>query len=223
MRSPVQRHLITAAIAILIAFLGNVASGALNRDVLRLKAQSRYGANGVEVVADWLRMIDRAQGQPAAVRLMRINEFFNIRTTFQSDDEVWQQNDYWATPLELLVRGSGDCEDFAIAKYVSLIAVGIPRSQLRLIYVRARLGGDLGPAQAHMVLGYYEQADGEPKILDNLVGEIQPASARPDLTPVFSFNGEGLWAGGIKAASDPTERLSRWRDLLARLRDEGFQ
>src|SRR5262249_37689852 len=133
---------------------------------------------------------------------------------------VWQTQDYWATPLETLGMGRGDCEDFAIAKYVTLVALGIPQDHLRLIYVRAQVPGQ--PVQAHMVLGYYPDLNGEPQILDNLNGAILPATERPDLTPIFSFNAEGLWAGGTKAANDPTARLSRWRDLLERLRAEGI-
>jgi hypothetical protein len=62
-------------------------------------------------------------------------------------------------------------------------------------------------------------------ILDNLVSEVRPASRRPDLSPVFSFNSEGLWqgVGAQPAGGDPVSRLSRWRDLLAKARLEGFQ
>jgi len=75
-----------------------------------------------------------------------------------------------------------------------------------------------------MVLAYYAQPGGEPLILDNLIGEVRPASRRPDLTPVFSFNSEGLWQGTAGAAAgDPTVRLSRWREVLAKARAEGFQ
>jgi hypothetical protein len=86
--------------------------------------------------------------------------------------------------------------------------------------VRAQVEGM--PTQAHMVLGYYPDPNGEPQILDNLVGTIERASTRTDLVPVFSFNAEGLWAGGMKAANDPTTKLSRWRDLMTRLRSEGI-
>ena len=75
-----------------------------------------------------------------------------------------------------------------------------------------------------MVLAYYAQPGAEPLILDNLIGEVRPASRRPDLTPVFSFNSEGLWQGAAGAAAgDPTARLSRWREVLAKARAEGFQ
>jgi len=94
-------------------------------------------------------------------------------------------------------------------------------AKLRLVYVRAQVAGTV---QAHMVLAYYRAPNVEPLILDNLVGELRPASQRPDLVPVFSFNSDGLWQGvGPQAAGDPLARLSRWREVLAKARAEGFQ
>ena len=97
-------------------------------------------------------------------------------------------------------------------------------AKMRLVYVRASIGGADGEQVAHMVLAYYRAPGDEPLILDNLLGEIRVASRRPDLTPVFSFNGEGLWRGvGAQAAGDPVARLSRWREVLAKAHAEGFQ
>jgi hypothetical protein len=74
-----------------------------------------------------------------------------------------------------------------------------------------------------MVLAYYAQPDAEPLILDNLQPELKPASARPDLAPVFSFNSEGLWQGvGATSAGSAVARLSIWREALAKIRAEGF-
>jgi hypothetical protein len=74
-----------------------------------------------------------------------------------------------------------------------------------------------------MVLGFYPQPSDEPLILDNLISSVRPASQRPDLSPIFSFNNNGLWVGGASASSaDPTARLSRWRDVLDRMRQEGL-
>lgn len=208
----------TILLAITLLVATSLADGAIDRARLRTVTLQRYGNVGLETLADWFRVLDLARDQPVGVQLERINQFFNIRTIFQSDMETWGQADYWATPLETLMRGHGDCEDFAIAKYFSLLSIGVPEARLRMIYVRAQIDGS---SQAHMVLGYYERPDAEPLILDNLNGLIEPASKRPDLTPIFSFNGEGLWAGNTRAGGDPTERLSRWRDLLARVREEG--
>jgi len=157
-------------------------------------------------------------------QLQAINAFFNRHVLFRDDTEVWGQIDYWASPLETLHKGRGDCEDYAVAKYFSLLALGMPTSKLRLVYVRAQIGGPQGLVQAHMVLAYYAAPGAEPMILDNLITELRPASRRPDLVPVFSFNSEGLWQGvGTQSAGDPTARLSRWREVLAKARSEGFQ
>lgn len=155
--------------------------------------------------------------------LAEVNAFFNRRVVFRDDAEVWGVMDHWASPLETLNKGAGDCEDFALAKYFSLLSAGVPAERMRLVYVRARIGGVNGVSQAHMVLAYYAEPSAEPLILDNLIDDIRAASRRPDLTPVFSFNTEGLWQGvGTTLAGDPTARLSRWRDVLTKARQEGF-
>jgi predicted transglutaminase-like cysteine proteinase len=160
-------------------------------------------------------------------RLQAINQFYNRRIQFRDDAEVWGQPDYWASPLELLEKSQGDCEDYVIAKYFSLLSMGMPSAKLRLVYVRALLGGPGGAVQAHMVLAYYPTATtvapAEPLILDNLISDIRPASRRPDLTPVFSFNSDGLWQGVNGAPDgDPLVRLSRWREVVNKARAEGF-
>ena len=211
--------------AAVVLVLGAVVA-APDFDRMRQVALERYGADGGDAVDAWRAALARA-GEEAddIARLERVNAFFNRRIAFDDDARIWGQGDYWATPLETLGRAAGDCEDFSIAKYLSLRQLGVPNERLRLIYVRAQIGGpQSGISQAHMVLGYYVSPDAEPLILDNLIGEIRPAGRRPDLLPVFSFNSEGLWVGGASASSaDPTARLSRWRDLLERVRKEGMQ
>tara|TARA_B100000700_G_scaffold80286_1_gene90384 strand:- start:15043 stop:15693 length:651 start_codon:yes stop_codon:yes gene_type:complete len=189
---------------------------------LRQVMQSRFGAEGTAALNDWLALIDRLQPLGIAAQLRGVNDFFNQRIRWLDDRAIWQQEDYWATPLETLGKGDGDCEDFTIAKYITLMQLGIPIERLRLIYVRASIGRG-GLSQAHMVLGYYQLPGAEPQVLDNLVETIQPASERIDLTPVFSFNSNGLWAGGSsRSRADPVQRLSRWRNVLARMQEQGF-
>lgn len=197
---------------------------ALDLDVGRLQQtmQSRYGARGTQALNAWLAMLQAQAGRPVAQQLQAVNDFWNQTVMASEDSFVWSQADYWATPLESLGKRSGDCEDYVIAKYFSLIRLGVAAQKLRLIYVRARMGG-AGSTQsvAHMVLGYYETPAADPLVLDNLVGSIYPASQRSDLTPVFSFNAQGIYvAGGGRPA--PVDRIGRWQDLLARMRQEGF-
>jgi predicted transglutaminase-like cysteine proteinase len=213
------RRAVALLVFVLLAGLA-VDASAWDSDRLRLSA-ARQGGAAVEAVRALTETVNNASHLDDEGKLQALNQFFNRRVAFRTDLEVWGQIDYWATPLEMLGRGEGDCEDYAIAKYFGLMGAGIPSTRMRLVYVKATLGG---VQQAHMVLAYYGSVGAvDPLILDNLIGDIRPASRRPDLLPVFSFNIDGLWSGTQgPSAGDPVSRLSRWRDLLARAREEGF-
>ena len=186
-------------------------------------ALEKYGQRAVDTIVAWRKMMNDTKGQPETDMVSTVNTFFNRRILFEDDIVLWKVPDYWASPLEFMGRGAGDCEDFAISKYITLRMLGISNDKLRMIYVRAQIGGASSTTSvAHMVLGYYAEPNGEPLILDNLIGSVRPAANRTDLQPVFSFNSEGLWTPGATAStSDPTTRLSRWRDVLDRMRQEG--
>lgn len=185
-----------------------------------LEAAARRGPRVAEQAQALVQLIERSGTVEELQRLKDINDFFNRRLAFREDAVTWGLPDYWASPLESLDKRAGDCEDYAIAKYFSLAATGVPTARLRMVYVRARLQGQ---SLAHMVLAYHAEPGAEPLILDNLRPEVLPASQRPDLTPVFSFNTEGLWQGvGQVEAGDPLARLSLWRELVAKARAEGF-
>ena len=201
------------------------ASLAWDADTM-LRAAGTHGPQALASARALQSVLASVVGQDDTAKLVAVNDFFNRRIVFASDQEVWGQTDYWASPLEMFEKGRGDCEDYVIGKYFSLIAAGMPSSRMRLVYVRAQIGGSdgSGAVQAHMVLAYYATPGAEPLVLDSLIGEIRPASRRPDLAPVFSFNSDGLWQGtGAQSAGDPVARLSRWREVLAKARSEGFQ
>ena len=203
--------------------LAGLASGGFEIEHMRQLAQQRFGAAAVEAVDAWRTALAGWRDMPEEEQLRRVNEFFNRRIRFADDPVVWGQPDYWATPLETLGRGAGDCEDFVFAKYFSLRELGVPENRLRMTYVRAQIGGPgSSVSQAHMVLSYYASPEAVPLVLDNLIATIRPASARPDLAPVFSFNTQGVFVGGANQASTPVDRLSRWRELLLRMRTEGY-
>lgn len=200
-------------------------AGALQADwdftLISRRAETLYGplGDGKQRIDDWQRLLASQVGASEAEQLKEINRFFNAKLRFTDDLALWNQVDYWATPVEALRRGAGDCEDYAIAKYISLRHLGVPAEKLRITYVKA-----LRLNQAHMVLTYYEKPDAVPLVLDNLIGSILPASQRSDLLPVYAFNGEGLWLtnqGGGKKVGD-AKRLSRWQDLLKKMKAEGF-
>ena len=106
-----------------------------NSDILN-RAQQHYGDEGYARIKNWLSFIDSSQGKSEWQQIHLVNDFFNKHIQYQTDDDLWQKKDYWATPLESLGVGMGDCEDYVIAKYFTLIALGIPEDKIRLMYVR---------------------------------------------------------------------------------------
>lgn len=213
--------------ALLIAvLLCNAHLYSFGVDLARLQATLRQFGGNAQSFADWQTLIRDTKDLPVADRLRRVNEFFNRRIQFGEDRDIWGQEEYWATPMETLTKGKGDCEDFTIAKYFTLLNLNIPVEQLRLVYVKARIGGSASSlSQAHMVLAYYPSPTAEPLVLDNLITEIRPAARRSDLQPVFSFNSLGIFNGAAgDAAQGPggVGQLSRWNELLRRARAEGF-
>jgi len=219
---------VIALLAAGVGLLAWLAVAAPNYNKMLQLAQSRYGGRAEQMVRDWEQMMQAAASMDEMGKIRRVNEFFNRRVQYGEDQAVWGENDYWATPLEFLGRGIGDCEDFSITKYFALRSLGVPNEKLRITYVKARIGGPRSDVtQAHMILSYYEDPAGEPFILDNLITEVRPAARRSDLMPVFSFNSEGLWTGSgaaeKKDAGSSTAKLSRWRDLIARMQAEGYE
>lgn len=198
------------------------SAAAFDPQRLRQSMQQAYGQPGLAVLEEWLAMLGRLRGQDLQMQLREVNDFFNRRIRWVDDIVVWREEDYWATPLEAMGNGRGDCEDYSIAKYITLKQLNVPGERLRMIYVRARIGRSQ-ITQAHMVLGYYSTPSAEPLVLDNIVPSITPASQRTDLDPLFSFNSDGLWAGGSsESRADPLARLSRWRSVIDRMKTQGF-
>jgi predicted transglutaminase-like cysteine proteinase len=184
------------------------------------RIEKKFGPQAAKRVVTWRDLMAVKSTQTEHEKLTRVNDFFNQRTRFVDDSKLWNVKDYWATPLEFLVKGAGDCEDYAIAKYFTLKALGIDDKKMRLTYVKA-----LKLNQAHMVLTYFETPRSVPLVLDNLDTAIKPALQRKDLLPVYSFNGTGLWlakAQGRGKKVGQSSRVNLWRDLNARMEKVSF-
>ncbi|QCU91080.1 sulfate adenylyltransferase [Thiomicrorhabdus sediminis] len=177
--------------------------------------RAKYGDMAARRLESWQKVVDNNQNKTDQEKLEVVNNFFN-QVRFIDDIVHWRQKDYWATPVELLATDGGDCEDYSIAKYFTLKALGVPESKLYITYVKAiRLN------QAHMVLTYFETPRSIPLVLDNINPRILQANKRKDLVPIYSFNGDGLWLarerGRGKSVSGGTSRLKKWNLLLKRL------
>lgn len=199
----------------------------INFEKFQAYFQSMAAAN-IQLLASWRALIEppvSAGNDDHLLWLAEVNAFAHKHFTYAEDKVQFGKEDYWASPAELLASRLGDCEDWAIFNYISLRHMGIPEQQMRLVYVRAAIGGAYSSiSQAHMILAYYPAGALEPLVIDSLITDILPASQRPDLTPVFSFNAEGLWVGtsGQKSRHSSSARLSHWREVIARMQAQGL-
>lgn len=162
----------------------------------------------------WANLITSLKNKSVDIQLEKVNSFFN-QFTFESDLQSEGVEDYWKSPEEFIIDGGGDCEDYAIIKYFTLITLGVPTERLRITYVTS-----LKLQQAHMVLSYYPTPEAEPLILDSLENQIMKASKRTDLKPIYSFNGEGLWLAKQRGQSSfmgQSNGLSKWDELMKRM------
>ncbi len=122
--------------------------------------------------------------------------------------------DYWATPMQLSENG-GDCEDYAIAKYYTLAAAGVPVEQMYIVAVRRE-------NESHMVLAVVDS--GSTTILDNLRSDPVDVEFCGELSPVYAINHTGLfsvdgeWNFALLRAD--TSNVSLWQDLLKRIEEE---
>lgn len=184
---------------------------------------ARWGSDAPERLIDWrdelAKRIDRQRGVvPSAAQILVYLDDFNgywNDVRYYQDIRHWHVMDYWATPVETLASEGADCEDYAIGKYFSLKALGVPVQNLRITYVRA-----LRWNQAHMVLAYYPTVDADPYILDNLHRNVELASERTDLVPVYSFNDEDLWVAGATEAGGKSSQIRLWRGLQDKMDKE---
>lgn len=138
-----------------------------------------------EEAAAWRALRASLADAPQAQRLEGVNAFFN-RKSFREDQDVWGVSDYWATPAQFM-RRSGDCEDYAVAKYYALRDLGLPAEDLRLAGV---LDSSRSRAQHALLLVRGENGW---LTLDNLRPQILPFEAGVPYIPVYLTNEERLW------------------------------
>jgi len=174
----------------------------------------QFGQGARDRLEGWKEFVRGSSG--AKDLLGPVNGFFN-RLPYLTDQDHWGVVDYWATPSEFLASAGGDCEDYAIAKYFTLKELGVPVSRLRMVYARTWKSNG-----AHMVLAYYPSPGADPLIMDSLEGGIRPASDRPDLIPVYTFNDDDLLfpQAGLPTIPISTGSFRLWREVLDKLARE---
>ena len=132
----------------------------------------------------WKDFIAGLQGKDLQTQLKEVNRAMNAKR-YIIDMKNWGQEDYWETPYEFLKK-NGDCEDYAISKYMALKALGVPVEDMRVVALQ-----DLNLGVGHAVLVVYVGDD--PMLLDNQISSVVPANSIRHYQPVFSINETGWW------------------------------
>jgi len=147
-----------------------------------------FGNQAVMRLNSLLGLMENLMEKPEDEIVISVNRFFN-QLEYRSDLNTWNKKDYWASRLEFLGKGQGDCEDFAVSKFLTMMQLGVPKKKLFLTYVKA-----IGyPEAAHLVVTYYKEPGTVPFVLDNYNKKILPATQRTDLIPVYSFTANDLY------------------------------
>ncbi len=214
---PARCFLLPATLLALSLLASSCATVADRQDaVLREQEPLPAVQEPVSPLRRWQALIEENRSAPTTEKLRSVNLFFN-HLPFAEDLEHWGMSDYWATPIETVASGAGDCEDLTIAKFFTLRDMQVAEERLRLTYVLT-----LPKKTPHMVLTYAAAPQDEPLVLDTGHDLIMPVSKRPDLMPVYSFNTQGVWLAeerrywaGERLGS--VSRLTLWETLLARM------
>ena len=177
-------------------------------DKLIKDVEEKYGIFAKNRFQSLQKLILELQDKEEKVILEKVNDFFN-KVDYSTDEDTYDLKDYWATPFEFLARDEGDCEDYAIAKYLLLKHLGINSNKMYLTYVNL-----IHYDASHMVLSYFETQNSVPLILDNFEKELLPATQRTDLKPVHYFNPEIL-KDGMKTSSH-----KKWDQLIKNMMEK---
>ena len=149
--------------------------------------KEHYSSIAIARIEDYLATLQQLATLPNTSRIIQTNTYLNSLLP-QYDDTQYQKEDYWQTPKEFLMRGAGDCEDYAIIKYFTLIKLGVDRRKLFLTSVKEKFSGG-----SHMVLSYFERENRSPLILDNLSFRVLDLQTREDLEAKLFINESGVY------------------------------
>lgn len=154
------------------------------KDVLAQNLPCQKPMQASCVFMQWRAFLNTLKDKSTLQKLDAVNRYMN-KHKYVTDIVNWHITDYWETPREFILK-DGDCEDFAIAKFKSLLYLGISNDDMRIVVLQ-----DLNLQVAHAVLAVYVK--GKPYILDNQVEQVVPADKIKHYMPIYSINETNWW------------------------------
>lgn len=185
-----------------------------NKDLQKIRTSTNEKAITIRLVK-YLELKKKVKKFKLIKKLSHVNAFYNKILPI-NDATKYRVDDHWSTPKEFLINGYGDCEDYAIAKYFTLIEIGVPKEKLFLSVVKIK-----GETNYHMILLYIENKKTMPLVLDNLSFKVVPFNIRKKLKPKFIFNEESAFILKnkkiYKKAKINWGKVDKWQELLNRV------
>ena len=135
-------------------------------------------------IARWRIYLKQIAKDKPDQQLEKVNAYVN-KWLYKVDPKVYRKKDYWATPVQFFNK-SGDCEDYAITKYISLAHLGFDKDQMRIVILQ-----DLNLKVPHAVLVVY--LDGKALVLDNQIKQVVSADRIRHYKPIYSINEKKWW------------------------------
>lgn len=157
----------------------------ITRELARVSACDADRSNCDAPINRFRAMLAEVSQRSGQARLETVNRLINGAIRYQSDLAQHGAIDVWSAPLASLTTGRGDCEDYAIAKYVLLRQAGVPESDLRILLVR-----DLSVNEDHAVLAVRQ--DNAWIVLDNRRAMLAMDSEISYLKPLYALDAHGV-------------------------------
>ncbi|MGB7403082.1 MAG: transglutaminase-like cysteine peptidase [Arcobacter sp.] len=183
-------------------------------DIAKIKADPNKSAI-IKRIQNYEELGKKIKDFSTIRKLGHINSFYNSILP-ELDKQKYGISDYWSTRKEFLIAGRGDCEDYTIAKYFSLLENGFLKDNLFLAVVQVK-----GKATKHMVLLYFPTRDKIPYVLDNLSFRVIPLNKRPSLEVDFIFNEKESYLMKNDKISKKVRinwgKEDKWNNLLKRV------
>lgn len=134
-------------------------------------------------VRQWESNVEDMRSEDRMSEMQSVNLYANHALKYAEDTDVWKVDDYWASPGEALAKGKGDCEDYAILKYFSLMRLGFNADDMKLLVLVAEHEKEL-----HTVLIVDDKY-----LLDNASDDVELVKDVENYTPVFMINHSHWW------------------------------
>lgn len=135
-------------------------------------------------MVEWMNFLEELRGQSDTKILRAVNAKMN-KIPYVLDIVNWGMEDYWETPLEFFIK-YGDCEDYAISKFLSLRLLGFSNDRMRLVVLQ-----DLNLGIPHAIL--VVENNGKSYALDNFFAEPVLTSKIHHYQPIYSINEVAWW------------------------------